>query len=91
MDNLTQEEIEFMRNDPETIAGIKAGMHDNHLGRMFSHKEVFYSLEEKLLPRMYYGIIVSLKKYWWRVKLPYQRFVSHRTCPHCVEHRLTIK
>lgn len=80
--------INELQEDPEFIAGIKSGMHDLHLGHMFSHKLVFGSLDSTggRFWR-YYWLIVNLKELWWRIKAPYQRLISHRTCSQCKEYR----
>jgi len=83
-----QEEIEILRNDPEFMDGIKRGMHDCHLGHMFSHKQVFGSLKGtggKF--RLYFRLIVSLKQLWWWIKTPYQNF-QHKDCIHCKEFKI---
>lgn len=88
------EEIDALRNDPKILADIRRGLQDCHLGRMFSHKLVFASLKGtggRFYSRWYYRSIINLKKFWWALKAPWQRYVSHRNCPVCSESRRTDK
>ena len=72
----------------EFMASVRQGLRDCHLGYIFSHKLVFGALEGtggRFYSRWYYRSIINLKKSWWRLKTPWQRFVSHRNCPYCIK------
>ena len=88
---IKQEEIDALRNDPEILASIYKGLQDFHLGHFFSHKLVFASLKGtggRFYSRWYYRSIVNRKKFWWRLKAPWQRYISHRNCKTCLKYRM---
>lgn len=81
-----QEEIDALRNDPKVLAMIHRGLHDAHLGHMFSHKLVFASLKGtggRFYSRWFYRSIIEAKELWWVLKSPWQRYASHRNCLVC--------
>ena len=84
-------EIQALREDSEVLEGIRQGLHDCHLGHMFSHRLVSGALEGTGGRfRLYYRLIINLKKFWWRLKTPYQSY-QHRNCPHCREFKELLK
>ena len=88
---INQEEIEMLRNDPEIMAGCLRGLHDAHLGHMFSHKLVFGCYKEtggRFYSRWYCRSVINLKKFWWVVQTPWQRLLTHRNCSYCKDWRL---
>lgn len=67
----------------EAKLGIYKGLLDYHLGRLFSHEEVFSG-------NPYYILRRKLKKLYWKLRKPFQA-MSHRNCEDCKRLKSNIK
>ncbi len=75
----------------EFLNDIKRGMHDHHLGHMFSGRLVWGSFKStggRLW--VWYRFMVGCKLIWWRIKMPWQKLVTHRNCPQCIEYNRVV-
>ena len=67
----------------ESLINISKGMLDCHLGRIFTHDEVFPT-------KLQHKISYWRKKLWWKVIIPYQR-IKHFNCKTCRKYREMIQ
>lgn len=83
---IKQDWIDEMKNDPEFMAGIHLGVHESHLGHVFSWWLVKRSFQGWFGLRLYCRLVIRMKKIWWVIKTPYEKIV-HLNCPNCISYR----
>lgn len=66
------------------IEDIRRGLLDAHFGRVFSGRVIHGAFEGNLLERLWYDSFIELKRLWWKIKSPFQKF-THRNCKYCAK------